>query len=499
MGVVATAFIPLAVTIIFLIPFYWCFLCCRTGCCHKYGEEGTGCRAPAPRDNPILSRMFLFCCFALIIGLNIGIFEVRSEVNEGRIKVTELLNDISDVMTDLNDYALDMNATAGRISTAGSNLNCDDDYSSETSSINDASDTIAEYAVLISEQIGDLPEDMTDLADKVDKQGTSYVNQGGLALASLGIIYAVLGLLGTLCYEGPKHPLRCSTGLLAFTNAFGIFMLIILSLLLAAELTAGLVLGDFCAADAGPSNALVSIMQSQTDDDNEAIDIMEFYASCQGTNPMSTYLDTQQEAVTNMTDILDDYKDLFIHETMCCDQSYPDADDPDPDTVGDYCTFYSSSNPDSCTVDALCDYNGGTNNGACVAAGGCSNTSFTSIVNEIEYLALDDDGPLVGFFSEFECAKVNPLMAKLVNEIMCDNLIESLWFMVAVHISVLVIMYIVMIVSSFMRQTILEAHTEKDKEAEDLKNVYPNSGGGGNPEWAQKEEYPALPLPGEKV
>ena len=32
MSVVATAFIPLAVVIIFLIPFYWFFLCCRNGC-----------------------------------------------------------------------------------------------------------------------------------------------------------------------------------------------------------------------------------------------------------------------------------------------------------------------------------------------------------------------------------------------------------------------------------------------------------------------------------
>ena len=49
-----------------------------------------------------------------------------------------------------------------------------------------------------------------------------------------------------------------------------------------------------------------------------------------------------------------------------------------------------------------------------MAAGACSNASFTGIANEIAYLALDDDGPLVGFFSEFECAKVNPKLAKLV-------------------------------------------------------------------------------------
>ena len=30
-GVAATAFIPLGVVLVFMIPFYWIFLCCRSG------------------------------------------------------------------------------------------------------------------------------------------------------------------------------------------------------------------------------------------------------------------------------------------------------------------------------------------------------------------------------------------------------------------------------------------------------------------------------------
>ena len=199
---------------------------------------------------------------------------------------------------------------AGRVATYASNLGCADDYADQTSSIGEASDTIAEYAVLISEQIGDLPRQLAKMSDRVSENGDEYVNWAGLALAALGVLYAgessrrsqhldannqsvatdepsfqtvirfydfdmaplaVFGIIGTLCFEGKNHPIRCASGFLAFTNAFGVLMLIIIAILLAAELTAGIVLGDFCAADDGPSNALVSVMQSQTDDDNEVI------------------------------------------------------------------------------------------------------------------------------------------------------------------------------------------------------------------------------------
>ena len=54
---------------------------------------------------------------------------------------------------------------------------------------------------------------------------------------------------------------------------------------------------------------------------------------------------------------------------------------------------------------------------------------LTGIVNEITYLALDSDGPLVGFFDEFACSRIHPMLAKLINEVVCDSMAESLWFM----------------------------------------------------------------------
>ena len=85
---------------------------------------------------------------------------------------------------------------------------------------------------------------LPDWAMPSAENGDTYVNYAGLALAALGVLYAVLGLLGTLCFEGKQNPVRCATGWLATTNAFGVLMLIIIALLLAGELTAGIVLGD---------------------------------------------------------------------------------------------------------------------------------------------------------------------------------------------------------------------------------------------------------------
>ena len=70
---------------------------------------------------------------------------------------------------------------------------------------------------------------------------------------------------------------------------------------------------------------------------------------------------------------------------------------------------------------------------------------------------------------------MNPQLAKLVNEIMCDSFIESLWWMAAVHICVFVLMFLVMLMSSFARQVVLEAASEEatEKGGGDMKGVMP--------------------------
>lgn len=269
---------------------------------------------------------------------------------------------------------------------------------------------------------------------------------------------------------------------MAMTNAFGVLILIIISLLLAAELFAGLAIGDFCSADIGPSNALVSIMDQQFLNDDEALSLFDYYVTCDGTNPMDDYLESQQDAADNITDILTDYQDLLIADTMCCNSSVVSSDDYslDPDVLSGQCTYYSSSNPNACTDGAVCDYASGTNNGLCTSGGGCSNSSFHGIVDNVDYLAFDDDGPLVSFFGEFTCANINPVISTIVNDVVCDDLVTALYKLVATHMAVLIMTYLVMMYSSFARQVIIEAHPNDDPDdmyknsvkENELKNVY---------------------------
>merc|ERR1712216_859986 len=110
------------------------------------------------------------------------------------------------------------------------------------------------------------------------------------------------------------------------------------------------------------------------------------------------------------------------------------GDDIDVDTVGEMCTFLNG--PSNCTVDSVCNYKGqGAYSGVCTSAGGCSNSSYTGVVDSIHYLALDEDGPLVGFFNEFECSDINPKIATLVNDVLCTDVVDSFWWLVGTHIS----------------------------------------------------------------
>lgn len=143
-------------------------------------------RTGHPSNRPMLARGVLLVLFSLIIGLNLGINNVRTELNVGATKMSELLDDMSDMMYDLKTYALEMNSTAALISYHANNLGCSDDYADQMDAIGDASETIAVNAVLIADQIGDLPETLADSSDSVGDDGEAFINQAGLALAGLG-------------------------------------------------------------------------------------------------------------------------------------------------------------------------------------------------------------------------------------------------------------------------------------------------------------------------
>lgn len=92
----------------------------------------------------------------------------------------------------------------------------------------------------------------------------------------------------------------------------------------------------------------------------------------------------------------------------------------------------------------------------------------------------------------------------MVNDVMCDDLVASFWWLVATHISVLIIMYLTMIWSSFARQVVMEVNMEQsedDKIKEDMKGIYPNAHKDTNKDTGVMEieqagsELPMLPMP----
>ena len=499
LGITYSSALPVLLTILF-IPLYWMFLCCRGGwwakcCCFcNYGwtklcfsvcscckpccenkdgnEKSCNIQREIFPQKPRLAKAVLAIMFGALGGTNIYIITAGESLLGGIRNTASLLSDLGHEFVVLQTYAMDLNASAEIIVSNANNMGCANGTSSEVAedAVVSMGGVLRSASLSILELLDGLPERLDDWKYEVRDRGIFYVNMGTIAMTSLGLTYSAIGLLGTLCIELPKYGLcgRCSTSLLAIANILALPLLLIFAIMMMVELTIGFPLADFCAA--GPSNTLVSGLEDVFGISSTITTTFAYYTQCSGTNPFQSYYDQSVTAADNITGILDEFKNLFISTDLCCgNSSLVEASSPVSElTVS--CDFYPSSAKASAVGCFLrgnyCNYDSGNNNGVCVDGGRCSNSSYTAIVNQVDYVAAEADGPLNMFYIAFGCAKMNPLFVKLLNIIMCTDLTEALYYLVGSHGATLAMMALCMLFSSFMRQTLWLSSPGVDKYRE---------------------------------
>lgn len=480
-GVVVAAAMPLVWAGVIFPLCYWWFLCCRNGCCKIFkccpcpcfrcccAEKHEGCRANLVciRGAPLRARFMLFIGFAIIIGLHGGLLYGFNSLTSASDKVSDSLVDVGDVFTDLDSYMQDWSDSAYDLIEAANGLNCTEEYASELGDeVKDLGWEMANLSSSVIDLIGDLPDKAYDLSDKVS--GNEY---GWLVITPLaiGFLFAAVGLLGTICFESAdKRCCKFASSCLLIGNCIAIPLMFCVCVLLSAELLIGYPVADFCAR--GPAETLADLAVSQFDDGQDFTEVLTYYTSCSGENPMQEYYDDGVAAAENVTELLDDYKDVFISESLCCEtswvQSYgDDLASADPDELEANCLFYGSN---GCTVDNFCTYNGSATSGLCSAGAACDNSSYVAMHEEIDYILLDEDGPLNNFYSTFECATINPILEKLLSHALCTDTMDGLYYLIGTHAAVVALMSTTLIFSSFVRQAILRADVD-DSESHSYK------------------------------
>lgn len=466
-GVVAAAGAPILVAGVLFPLFYWWFLCCRNGCCKCckcFGcfkcccaDEGEGCRKTLPciQGRPLTARFCLLIGFAIIIGLHGGLVYAFNSMSDASDKVGDQLDYVGDIFEDLVVYMEDWEDSAQDIVRATKNLNCSADYADELAEeVRDFSREMKDQSTEVIDLISDLPEKCYDLADKTTQGKFMMYAVGVLAI---GFVFAGIGLLGTICFESSnKRCCKFASTLLLLGNCLAVPLMFLVACMLSLELFIGYPLADFCAA--GPAATLGTLAINQLDDGTEFTDVITFYTSCEGENPMQEYYDTGVAAATNVSDLLDDYEDVFISDTLCCESSWVvsvggDIEDADPDELEENCIFYTGSN--GCTTDSYCDYDNVTNGGLCSAGASCSNSSYATMADQIDYILLDEEGPLNKFYESFHCSVINPILMTLLGDALCTDTMDGLYYLISTHALVLALMMTTLIFSSFVRQAIL--------------------------------------------
>lgn len=501
-GISVSACLPVILVFLF-IPIYWIFLCCRTGCCAncccyfqyewtkscfkhyccfcpitccaKMDEEDVkrNIRHDICQGKGLEARAVLFIMFAFLAGINIYITTAGDALISGMKNTADLLSDVGEEFSDLQSYAQDLNSSSTIIIANARGMDCSSGTSSDVAeqSVETLGKVIQAAALAILDILDGLPEKLDSWADFVEERGIKYVNMGVIAMAALGLVYAAIGLVGTLCFE--RHNDRCcslnfflraSTNFLALANIVACPLLVIFAVMLMVELYIGFPLADFCAA--GPANTLVTGLQDAAGDSSFVTTTFSYYTQCSGTNPFKSDYDTMAASVDNITNIMDEYKKLFVSVKLCCDGSSSVDESSAAESLYASCDLYyntaKASTADCSVSGQTCDFSTGST-GFCIDGGGCSNTSFVAINNEIDTVFADSTGPLGLFYSAFGCANINPLFAKLLNTILCSDLTEALYYLVFSHGCTLSMMAICMILSSFMRQTIWKGPQKEEK------------------------------------
>lgn len=315
-----------------------CRICCT--CCFKkqYGACGR-----------------YFCMFMYILAgvVILATYQGRTEMMKAIDNSVDVLNDIGDIFSSLEDDGDDLGDASSDFTTYSASSACSGGV---TAQLENYASSFASGSSTLSSLFDGLDSKMYRAADLFEGYSDTYLTNFWAGLCALVwslVIWSIISICTTKC--------KCDDCIKAFLGAL---ILLIITAVLAVLLTFNMGLADFCYAD--PAVGLISAGEENLKLDDDQVNIIEYYATCDGDNPFAASFNATFVAMKSLNDTL-------------ADQS----------------------------VRSLCD---------------------TTSINKLQAATSTATTALSGIKTSFQCSNINPHFIRVLHKVLCQNLVDGLFY-----------------------------------------------------------------------
>jgi hypothetical protein len=366
-----------------MIVSYWFFMCChnvhwlcgkgmlgcifrKCNCCSNKKSFGTRTQ----------SKIALCIMYSIVFIAAMSSWYGRNHFQDGVAKMGESLGDVATIFEDITDAGNEFVAEANAFSTL-TNIGavCYDNDESKDILVT-MSDAFSEAANAVGGKLDGLSDSVREMQNTMTDSGSTLVDAAVAAITALFVLVAFLGILGTV---------TGSRTILGFANFLGVIILIVMTILIAVELTLSVVLADFCGMGTGPNHNMIALAnetmggEGQTDN----LEIFTYYVTCEGTNPLGQPLSDMK-----------DFADIISMQTRGLGTVYL----PNP-----------------------------------IAR--CNNDHMIKFYSPTDGINKDIQATLMKIETSVGCSAITPILVKVTHDAICDSLVSglySLWMAQAV-------------------------------------------------------------------
>lgn len=230
-----------------------------------------------------------------LTSLAVGTIGAQSVLDKSLRQATDSSRDLADKLNDVEDSTTSLSRYAGSISELSEFVQCDD---------SDLEDFLGEMADSFQEAAQEAAGSIEDTGKEADKWADRVaIGRRRLNLALLLVVAVVhVALMPSTAY-GTALSRRWS---LWVASRFAFLICCFLALAVAAEFAVGVELADFCRK---PDQHFADVVRERGGNlGEEAQDLMIYYSTCEGENPLEDELAAALVAANSLSDTIDSLK-----------------------------------------------------------------------------------------------------------------------------------------------------------------------------------------------
>merc|ERR1711871_1680758 len=209
----------------------------------------------------------------------------RNEFLAGATDMASAAGDMGDIFSQRSTHGTTLSTSASSMDETANEITClvdDIDFSQYTSV----------FATAVDE-LGNIWDGLDDkfyrIESLVEDNAPTFIDAGVLVTFLLVALVSIIAIIADVC-----SCCKASFMLYNLASFLGVLVCLILTILIALELTMSVGIADFCAA--GPDLSFKNIATEKLNLDGENFDLISYYISCEGANPLFATMNAALQA-----------------------------------------------------------------------------------------------------------------------------------------------------------------------------------------------------------